>query len=320
MATSESREERLARLAAMQPTGRRNVRSAEELGRAEVARAARHFGFGQPAFRTSVKLRFSGDGVAGHDLRSDTAGIVIGGVSDVVEAAGQDSKVPKDSAQLFLSPTVLPGSTVLELFGPPLDPPAQEKLDTEIDDGPTDVALGRVFSLLDAMNLRSIGNASEADLGVSASLGNKLFALATSLIEAQVDLDLTWTRPRGSTREAVFSRATAHGFRSLLDVEQTVRRPRREFGIVSHISTDGTIGFTYGEKRDKRVTLDATGVEVERLRSLWATEVVLSWIEETTSHPRRRVPSQIERTVTAVEARTAPVDPHEAVPLDPPRD
>ena len=38
-------------------------------------------------FRTSFKLRFSGEGVSGHDLRSDPAGIVIGGVTEVVEAS-----------------------------------------------------------------------------------------------------------------------------------------------------------------------------------------------------------------------------------------
>lgn len=308
MATSESREERLDRLARIQPKSRRNVRSAEELSRSESARAARHFGFAQPMFRTSVKLRFSGDGVSGHDLRSDTAGIVIGGISEVVEAAAQDSKVPKDATKLFLSPTVLPGSTVLELFGPPVEPPAQEKLDTEIDDGPTDVALGRVFGLLDAMNLRSIGDAAEAELGVSTSLGNKLFALSSNLIEAQVDLDLMWTRPRGTTRQAAFSRATAHGFRSLLDVERFSQISRTMIGVLTHISTDGTIGFAYGDKRDKRVTLDAADIEAELLRSLWASEVSLSWIEISRSHPRRGVPSQIERTVTNVRPRTDPID------------
>ncbi len=61
MATGESREERLARLAQLNGP-RRDIRSADELNRSEAARAARLFGFAQPMFRTSIKLRFSGEG------------------------------------------------------------------------------------------------------------------------------------------------------------------------------------------------------------------------------------------------------------------
>lgn len=301
MAINESRDDRLARLEQrFASLPRRDIFSAEELGRAEAARAARHFGFAQPVFRTSVKLRVSGDGVLGHDLRSTTAGLVIGGVSDVVDAAAQDVKMPKGSTSLYLSPVVTPGSTVLELFGPPVPQPEQEKLDTEIDDGPTDFALLRLFALLDTVNLKSLGTVADSDLDVSASLANKLFALSNSLIENDVDLGLVWTRPRGTRQEADFSRSTAHGFRALLDVEKMERTPRTEVGILSHISTDGSIGFTFGDKRDKKVTLEAANIDTELLRSLWATEVTLSWMEETTSHPKRGVRPQILRTVTRV--------------------
>jgi len=308
MDTDESRDERLRRYEErLESLPSREIFSAEELHRSEAARAARHFGFAQPLFRTSVKLRFSGDGVAGHDLNSATAGAVIGGVSEMVEAAAQEIKIPKESTQLFLSPVITPGSTVLELFGPPLPQPDQEKLDTEIDDGPTDVALSHVFALLDAVNLKSLGALNDSDLNVSSRLGNKLFALSNQLIESGVDLGLTWTRPRGTRREADFTRATAHGFRALLDLERTERTPRAEIGVLTYISTDGTIGFAYGDKRDKKITLDGSAIDAELLRNLWANEVVLSWIEETTSHPRRTA-TKTERTVTNVEARTAPLD------------
>ena len=168
--------------------------------------------------------------------------------------------MPKDSTPLYLSPAVAPGSTVLELFGPRVPPSQQEKLDTEIDDGPTDFALLRVFALLDTVNLKSLGTAAESDLDVSPGLANKLFALSNSLLDNGVDLGLVWTRPRGTRREADFSRTTAYGFRALLDMEKTERMPRTEVGILSYISTDGSIGFTFGEKRDKKVTLDASDV------------------------------------------------------------
>jgi hypothetical protein len=191
-----------------------------------------------------VKLRVSGNGVLGHDLRSTTAGVIIGGVSEVVDAVAQEVNVPRDATRLFLSPAITAGSTVLELFGPPVPQSVQEKLDTEIDDGPTDVALSRVFALLDTVNMKSLGSISESDLEVSASMANKLFSLSNDLIDEQVDLGLIWTRPRGTRREAEFSRSTAHGFRALLDVEITERAHRSEVGILSYISTAGSIGFT----------------------------------------------------------------------------
>jgi hypothetical protein len=306
MATHESRDARLARLEnKLSELPSREIYSAEELDRAEAARASRHFEFAQPVFRTSVKLRFFGDGVRGNDLNGVTAGALIGGVSELVEAAAQEAKIPKQAVQLYLSPLVAPGSTVLELFGPPAPQPAQEKLDTEIDDGPTDAALSHVFALLDTVNLKSLGNVGGTEMNISTRLGNKLFALANDLIDNQIDLNLIWTRPRGTQRTADFTRATAHGFRALLDMENVERIARTETGTLSYISTDGTIGFTYGDKNDKKVSLDASNIEAEVLRGLWATQVRLSWIEETTSHPRRTA-TKTERTVTAVEPVSPP--------------
>jgi hypothetical protein len=301
MTIGESRSDRLARYEAkLAALPRRDIHSAEELGRAESARAARHHGFAQPAFRTSVRLRFSGDGVIGHDLRGSLAGDVIGEFSGVVEAAAQDAKVGKDAASLFLSPVVTPGSTILELFGPEVPQSSQEKLDTEIDDGPTDIALSRVFSLLDVVNFRSLGSMGESELDVGPNLANRLFALSNELIDAAVDLGLVWTRPRGTRREAEFSRTTAYGFRAVLDVETTQEVPRTETGMLSYISTDGSIGFRYGNKRQWRITLDASNIEQEKLRGLWASEVTLVWNELVTTHPRRRVAPKVERTVIDV--------------------
>lgn len=297
MATAESHRDRVARLRAqLDRMPDPNIQSGEELDRQESARAARHFGFAQPAFRTSVKVRFSGDGVTGHDLLAATAGLVVNGFADVVDAAAQDVKMPKGSTPLYLSPIVTAGSAVLELFGPEPAKPDQEKLDTEIDDGPVDAALRRVFSLLDTVNLKNVARLPESDLEMTPGLANKLFGLSNNLLETDIDLGLVWTRPRGSQREAAFSRSTAHHFRALLDSERTSRLSMIEVGLLSHISTDGSIGFTFGEKRDKTVTLDASGVDAERLRSLWATDVRVSWVEETTSHPKRGVRPQVVRT------------------------
>lgn len=305
MATAESRDERLARLeAALAEDPDPDVKSAEEFDRSEQTRASRLFGFAQPSFRTSIKLRFSGEGVKGYDLNGTTAGAVIGGISDVVDAAAQDIKVPKGTTQLFLSPVVAPGSAILELFGPPPAQPAQEKLDTEIDDGPTDAAIARVFALLEAINTQTLGKVATAEIEMSSRLGSKLFSLSNSLIENQVDLGLTWTTPRGRQKQASFDRSTAHGFRALLDVETVDAVTVTERGILSSISTDGTIRFTYGDKRDKSVALDGADLAQEDLRDLWAREVSMTWIETTTSHPRRGQ-TDIARFATAVELPAA---------------
>jgi hypothetical protein len=123
---------------------------------------------------------------------------------------------------------VAPGSTVLELFGPPIAPQRQEKLDTEIDDGPTDLALARLFELRDAVNVRSLADVTELEMAISIRLGGRLFALADSLIQSDVDINMIWTRPRGAHRTADFTRSTARGFRALLDVETVESISRTE--------------------------------------------------------------------------------------------
>jgi hypothetical protein len=302
MAIDESREERLARLeqriaAREQPA----IASAEELGRSETARAAWHFGFDAPAFRTSVKLRFFGEGVEGNDLRGSIAGALIGGVSEVVDAAGKSVRMPRESAALYLSPVVTPGSTIVELFGPAPGKLAQDKLDSEIDDSPMDSIMQYVFALLNAVNSVPLEQLVGADLEISTQLGRKLFTLSKDLIDTQVDMSIIWTRPRGTSRTEDFTRTTASGFRALLDVEKVETVSRTEQGTLKQISTEGKIGFEYQEKTKPRsITLDNEAVGDDQLRGLWAREVRLSWTEQTTSHPRRSSTSVV-RTVTGVE-------------------
>ncbi|ANI39573.1 hypothetical protein MYVA_2395 [Mycolicibacterium vaccae 95051] len=138
----------------------------------------------------------------------------------------------------------------------------------------------------------------------------KLFTLSKDLIDSQVDMTIIWTRPRGTSRTENFTRATAAGFRALLDVEKTESVPRTEQGKLKQISTDGQIGFEYVEKNNKFrfITLDNDTIGEEDLRDLWATEVLLSWTEDTTSHPRRTY-TKVTRTVTGVERVVQPPSP-----------
>lgn len=304
MVIGESREDRLARLEARIASREQpNITSAEELGRSEAARAAWHFGFDAPAYRTSVKLRFFGEGVKGNDLRGSIAGALIGGVSEVVDAAAKTVKMPKEFAELYLSPVVSPGSTVIELFGPELARPAQGKLDSELDDTPMDSIISYVFALLKRVNSVSLEELAGVDIEISKQLGKKLFTLSQEIIDSQVDMSIIWTRPRGTSRTEDFTRATAAGFRALLDVEKVETVSRTEQGTLKQISTEGKIGFEYqdSKKKARTITLDNEALDDEQLRGLWAREVRLSWTEQTTSHPRR--PStKVVRTVVGAES------------------
>jgi hypothetical protein len=258
------------------------VESAEELARSEMARAARHFGFNQPLFRTSVRLRFSGDGVRDHDLSSGLAGSVIAGFSGAVTAAASRLKLPPGSSELYLSPVVAAGSTVLELFGAPLPP--TEKLDTEIDDTPVDKALAHLFAILNDANRATESLSRMAP--VEGVLGKRLFQLVNNLIENSVDLDVSWTRPRGRTNSTSLRRSASLALQRVLDTETVESSERRENGILVTISIAGVIGFTVDGKRGV-IPISAPGYDMESLRDLWAKRVEMTWRETTISHPQR---------------------------------
>ncbi len=278
-----SDEERLAALeAAFATVEVTPVGSTEELARSEQARAARHFGFAQPGFRTSVQLRFSGEGVMGHDLNGSTAGSVIAGFTGSVDAAGTQLHLAPGSTTLFLSPNVTPGSTVLEMFSAPLS--GEEKLDVEIDDTPVDKALEKLFSIIgDVINAGADPGAMPE---IDGPLGKRLFGLVKNLIDGDVGLDLAWTRPRGSSRAANLSRATARALRDHLDVDSTASTERRERGTLASVSTAGLIGFT-PDNRKTPISIAAPDSDTEALRLLWATTVEVVWTETVVSHPQR---------------------------------
>jgi hypothetical protein len=278
-----SDEERLAALEAAFATVKvAPIGSTEELARSEQARAARHFGFAQPGFRTSVQLRFSGEGVKGHDLNGSIAGSVIAGFTGSVDAAGTQLHLAPGSTTLFLSPNVTPGSTALEMFSAPVS--GEERLDLEIDDTPVDQALDKLFAILG--EVINAGADTAAMPEIEGSLGKRLFALAKNLIDGDVDLDLAWTRPRGSSRVTNLSRVTARALRDHLDVDSTTSTERRDRGTLASVSTAGVIGFT-PDNRKTAISIAAPDSDTEALRLLWARPVEVVWTETVVSHPQR---------------------------------
>ena len=261
--------------------------SSEEVARSEVARAARHFGFAQPSFRSSLKLRFTGEGVNGNSLEGDVAAEVIGAISESVSEAGSSLRnLSSAETKLYLSPTVEAGSTILELYSAPA--PSAERLDIEIDDTPVD---GAIDALLDVL-------ASDSDqLEVPGALGKKLYALSKSIIDGRVDLELTWTRPRGARRKLGFDRESARALRDTLDVDTVKTIDVEMRGQLTSISTGGEIAIVPQGKKTA-VKVDARKWSPTELRTLWAENVVATWAETSTSHPMRAHVSVVRKLLT----------------------
>lgn len=274
------------------------IGSTEELARVEQVRAAGHFGFAQPKFRTAVRLHFSGQGVEGHDLSGSLAGSIIAGFAETVNATGALLHMPPGSTELFLSPVVTSGSTVLEMFGAPT-----ENSGSEIRDTPVDAALNRLFEILGSINdTKAAPTASIAP--IEGVLGKRLYSLVGNLLENDIDLDVDWTRPRGSTTSTSLSRAMARVLRDVLDVESIEITGRTEIGTLESVSTTGVIGFIIKGKKST-IRIAASQWDIELLRAAWAKQVELTWAETVTSHPRREE-KKIKRELTSIREIAEP--------------
>jgi hypothetical protein len=296
MATSEDRVAALE--AAIDAAPGPEIFSAEEMERHEAARFADVFGFAAPRFRTVVRIRFHGDGVKGHDLRGSAAGEVIARFTEAVKAAGTKIKdaAPGD-LELFLSPTVAPGSTVLELYGAERSASAAPTMDADIVDSPVDGALAHLFKVIDAVD----PSRPNDDTVIDGALGKQLFSLAKDILDSDVDLDLTWQRPKGSIRSTALSRAKARHLRFLLDRETTEDQPRSETGELASISTDGHIGLLI-KGRKHPIKIFAEGFDLAALLPLWSKQVHARWIDSTVSHPQRDTKATTHKLVSIVPA------------------
>lgn len=277
-----------------------DVSTAEEFTRREHLRFARVFGTAAPAFRTAVRLRFYGPGVSGHDLRGALAGEVIATFTESVKAAGARFKsASPDLLELYLSPTVAPGSTVLELYGSPR-PTGDPALGDEIIDTPVDAALGELFGVLNGID-DSAPDGSAAEGGrIDGMLGKHLFALSSELLKGDVDLEIGWERPRGAVMRTNLTRDRSRRLRDVLDRDRIDTAHRTGRGELVSVSTEGRIGIRLaGTKRI--VPILAADFDANVLRNLWAREVDAAWTETVVSHPQRDT-----RSVTNVLERIGP--------------
>lgn len=282
-----------------------DIATAEEFARREQVRFAHVFETSVPTFRTVVRLRFYGTGVRGHDLAGSLAGDVIAKFIESVKAAGARFRsATPDLLELFLSPNVAPGSTVLELFGAPR-PATDPAMDSDIVDTPVDAALGELFNVLDRVDDVTPGDLDAEAGRIDGVLGKHLFALSSELLKGDVDLDIGWERPRGSIVRTNLTRERSRRLRDVLDRDRTVTTPRTGRGELVFVSTEGRIGLRLtGTKRV--VMIAATNFGADALRDLWAREVDVAWSETVVSHPQRDTSSTTNTLVTIALATDPP--------------
>lgn len=296
MATNEDRLRRLESFieAADVPT----IESETELLRQQSVRAARMFGDTMPIFRTRVALHFDGPAVEVHDLPGSLAGGLIAHFIAAVKAAGASfHHAAPSSLELYLSPSVAPGSTVLELFGAPRpESDTRVGLD-EIVDTPVDQALGALFEVLGTVGDDAAPPTSEME--IDGVLGKQLFALSQSLIQGNLDLNVSWETPRGSVTRTDLPRTKARRLRDLLDREHTETTRNEAFGQLVFVSTDQRIGVREAGKKGM-VELHADGFTEEDLRALWAKDVTVRWRQETVSHPQRDA-TKVTRSLESIQ-------------------
>lgn len=260
-----------------------DIQSAAELARHEDMRFAARFGLRQPTFRPVVRLRFSGEKVQDHALDARVGSRVVDAFVDTVRAVATTVHVAAENARLFLSPQVLPGSTVLELVGDPRpEPDYSSPLVETIEDTPTDRVLESLFDTLEEVH----GGPEEFNGSIEPTIGKPMYELAQHLIDGDVDLDVTWTRPRGRSREVMLARARSRQLRDILNRGQVETNPRTERGELVSISTQrqGSITVLIDSVP---TTIVGTAGEEDRLRDLWAREVVVTWTETVHQHPQR---------------------------------
>lgn len=276
--------------------------SLAEAMRAQAARIAQDFGFSTPVFRTSLQVRFTGEAVQGHSLPGAAATAVLGSLIEVVEAAAADAHLPTGAAELFLSPVVMPGSAILELFGRESADPA--RLDTDVDDSPVDGVLSSIFDLLEG-----VGPETE-QIDATKPLGYRLIQLAENLKSNSVDIDLKWTSRSGRQRRNALHRGRAGVIRALLDVE-TVESSiveGREGVAESITASDQRLVVKLSHGRLKSVELDASGFSKEELRGMWGERVLVSW-REVVRHQPSKTKTDVERSLVRIEVVGGAVSP-----------
>jgi len=232
-----------------------------------------------------VDLRVHGDGVNGHDLDAGVAGSLLVHFSELVTEVANRSRSIRHAPRLFLSPEVAAGSTILTVFGSPLERPQDEE-PLRVFESPLDQTMVQVFGVLD--RVAGLDDESRAtDIQLERHVGDRVFGLANELLDHELDLDVNWTRVTGVSKAAVFDRPAAKRVRSVLDRPIEVVNTWTDAGILTAISLDGMIRVRVSGRKWSVVEVEAPETELENLRQLFGREVTITYRRVAIRHPSR---------------------------------
>lgn len=261
--------------------------SSEEFSRRQQILTASKMGFSRPIFRSSIGLRFMKRGRQSQDLDAKVGSAIITHVTNLVEQAWSQVHQGSGSVRVLLSPTVLPGSTIITLYGEPR--PAingEELFPNEIRDTSLDLAMDSLFKSVEKVS-DSREDIELSQLQISGQMGKKLFTFANELISQDIELDMTWTKPSGKSSVESFTFERLIHIKSVLDKEVETTRPRTEYGIVQNIDIDGSFKLKPESDRRSIISLKVPLLQLEELRALWGERVEVVFTEKFISHPQR---------------------------------
>lgn len=261
--------------------------SPDEFLRRQQILTSSKMGFSVPLFRSAIGLRFMKRGRTSHDLEAKIGSLIIGHVTSLIEQGWSQVSDATGTLRVLFSPTVLPGSTIITLYGEPMPVSTRpDILPLEIPDTSFDFAVASLFRSVEKVT-NSLENIAISELQISGQMGKKLFIFASELLSQDFELDMTWTKPSGKSKIESFTFERLTHIKAVLDKQVETYRQRTEFGIVEQIDIDGSFKLKPESDRRTVVNLQVPVLQLEILRALWNKRVEVTFTEKMISHPQR---------------------------------
>lgn len=206
-------------------------RDALELAESQRMDLERKLGHRPETARRRATLRFYGDPVRGNEMPASVAVVIIGDfqamVTSVAEALrdtainnapkaerGYRRRQVRSAVDLLFSPEPTRGSTVFHLWESKSDPEPGSEQDLLTEEGGqplVDLAVGRIFDLLEAVSERSFDEDRLKSLikEMGKKHASSIEKLTKELLKNGLNLDLIWGAADQPKRKAIVRRAEA---------------------------------------------------------------------------------------------------------------
>lgn len=225
---------------------------------------------------SALRVRLFGLGVLEHEIPVHSAARILDALQGAVTATGEAvrrkgalpatskdaQRTTAEATELFLSPRIAPGSVVFFLEAREKRPAAGGQLVNEDVDGLVDVAVQRLFDVLDLAGGEEVAERqaleeSMRDLGVRAA--SRIAGLANASLQEDVEVDLALRTPRGRRAKGTLTRRTSvalqHAFAQASD-----RVERHQLVGILHTVSDGADPLRMeveGQRPDIRLAVEA---------------------------------------------------------------